>query len=160
MSVLSLVLLGLLACGYVGNVSIVSISKLQNAPALPYLPLTSIGAGNGRFRFINLHLHMAPTVPAASSTIPKPGIQTFTRFRPFRWPGLRECLWEFDWRHLSYVDGTSQFIVACPIWCLALPLLVAPTLWWRRRQRRPQPAGFSVLTATGDAERPDSSHRS
>jgi hypothetical protein len=54
----------------------------------------------------------------------------------------------FDFQHSQItkrgVTATS-FAFTFPIWCILLPCLIAPVLWWRKR-RRLQRVGFAVVT--------------
>jgi hypothetical protein len=66
-------------------------------------------------------------------------------------PGLGRSIWEFDAHSYSIppsagAPGTyNAFFMACPLWCLILPSLVAPVIWYRRRvQSRRHPRGFEV----------------
>lgn len=66
---------------------------------------------------------------------------------PFRGPDLRRSVWEFDAHHLNIPGASSALIIACPIWCVALPFMIAPAMWmWRRRKGRRVVEGFAVVT--------------
>jgi len=66
-------------------------------------------------------------------------------------PDIKRSLWEFD--NHTVVGSKSMIraeIVAFPIWCVALPFLIAPAIYFRRRlKRRPEPAGFAVVGVAG-----------
>jgi hypothetical protein len=64
-------------------------------------------------------------------------------------PDLRRSLWEFDAHWLyppSGAGGGRLFLLACPIWLAALPCLIAPIVWWRKRRMR-KLVGFPVERA-------------
>jgi hypothetical protein len=131
--------LGVLACGYFANIGL-AISKGVNTGGPTGRSVTLLSAADGR---VALFSHI-PAAGAAGLSI-KPVV----RFVPFRAPDLRRCLWEFDAHRLG-IAGTRISILACPIWCMALPFLIAPLVWLRkRRKRRPEPAGFSVVIESG-----------
>jgi hypothetical protein len=62
---------------------------------------------------------------------------------PPRAPDVRRAIWEFDAHPLAVTAGSRAFIVACPIWCLAVPFLIAPSIWIRNRRRK-QKIGFPL----------------
>ena len=57
-------------------------------------------------------------------------------------PDVKRSLWEFD-DHWIGQSNAGYHIFACPIWCLALPCVIAPVLWLRQRRRADAP-GFPV----------------
>jgi hypothetical protein len=65
------------------------------------------------------------------------------------WP---RTIWQFD-AHWLAVGGAGPpiFILACPIWCVMVPMLIAPALWIRKRRKRRVARGFAVRT-TGVGE--------
>jgi hypothetical protein len=62
----------------------------------------------------------------------------------FSGPDLRRSFWEFDAHSLNTMSGFWVFLFAFPIWCVALPCLIAPLLWLRKR-RTPPPSAFQVV---------------
>jgi hypothetical protein len=59
-------------------------------------------------------------------------------------PDIRSSVFEFD-EHSTSFGPRRAYLFAFPIWCVLLPSLIAPLLWWRKR-RRPVPAAFEVIT--------------
>jgi uncharacterized iron-regulated membrane protein len=143
--VVSLLCLGTLAWGYFGQVAVVSVSAVPSGSAAPLVRVKAAGAVDGRVLFIT------EQIPARSPVLIslRPGVRPLLRFRSFRLPSLRRCVWEFDCHRVTFPAG-AMFIVACPIWCVAVPLLIPPGLWlWRRRTRRPEQVGFGVVVQPG-----------
>lgn len=140
----SLVLLGVLGCGYFGTVALLSVSAARaGVPA--QVPVTGFGAENGRVVFVS---EQRPAVPAGPGYLfsLKPGIHPLIRFRPFRLPDFRRIVGHFECHRIKAYPGSSLLIVGCPIWCAALPFLIAPALWLKRqRKRRVEPAGFCII---------------
>ena len=61
---------------------------------------------------------------------------------------VRRAVWDYDAHTLGRSLGSTTYILAAPIWCFELPLLIAPLLWLRqRRRRRSDPTGFPVRTS-------------
>ena len=75
------------------------------------------------------------------------GMQVFWRQVRYRHPDLRRSVWVFDAHSLASGNGTWIFLVAFPIWCIALPLLIAPLIWFRKR-RSLQLSAFPVVMPT------------
>lgn len=142
-AVICLVILAVLACGYFGRAGVSIRPRAQTAAAGGTEPFLEVQSADGRLAFIS-EKNLPTTI--ASRASPKPGAHPYVRFLPFRPPDLRRCIWEFDAHHLKLPAGNSALIVACPIWCVALPFLIAPLLWLLRwRKSRPELAGFSVV---------------
>ena len=59
-----------------------------------------------------------------------------------RWANLQQTACEFLAGHTSS-SNHDETSVSCPLWCLALPCMIAPALWLRRRRRR-HARGFAV----------------
>ena len=60
-------------------------------------------------------------------------------------PDVKRMIWEFDAHPLPLPSG-QLYLFAFPIWLLALPFLIAPAIYLRRRlKKRPEPAGFAVV---------------
>jgi hypothetical protein len=69
-------------------------------------------------------------------------------------PHIRRSIWEFD-AHRIPDPSASIFILAFPIWCLALPFVIAPALWLHRRHRaRSTPKGFDLSPVASAVELP------
>ena len=75
------------------------------------------------------------------------GTHLYWRGVQFRPPDLRRMFWEFDAHPLVRVNGPWVFLFAFPIWCIALPFLIAPVIWLRGR-KAPELAGFSVIQSS------------
>lgn len=139
--VVSLCVLAILVCGYFGSVGVFIRPRAQAAAAGGKEPFVTLRAENGRVRYLSQRL--------ASSTAARlsPGrVYPSIDFLPFRSPDLRRSIWEFDAHSLNLGSSPSAWLAACPIWCIALPFLIAPLLRLRKwRKRRPDPAGFSVI---------------
>ena len=69
--------------------------------------------------------------------------------RPPRFDRPMRAVWEFDAHSLSPGTPLSVFLLAAPIWCLAVPCAIAPTLWLRARRRRRLTgrAGFTIVSS-------------
>ncbi|HEX4055462.1 MAG TPA: hypothetical protein VHX86_14450 [Tepidisphaeraceae bacterium] len=67
----------------------------------------------------------------------------------FRSPDLRRSFWEFDAHPLIPAKGLWVFLLAFPIWCAAIPCLIAPLMWLRKR-RTTQFAAFPVELINGN----------
>jgi hypothetical protein len=65
-------------------------------------------------------------------------------------PDVPRSIWEFD-AHSIPQSNYRYYILACPIWCIALPCLIAPALWFRKR-RHANAAGFPVQQRGMNAE--------
>ena len=99
----------------------------------------------------------APAPPVAASQQGQGGhgfsIRPLARFR-LRFPKIdSHALGGFDAHPLtlSSVPGSSSlYLVACPIWAIALPFLIAPTIWLRRwhieRRRTLEQRGFPITS--------------
>jgi len=88
--------------------------------------------------------------PAVVAKIP-PGTHLYWRGVRFGAPDLRRMGWEFDAHPLPPVlpgsIGPWVFLFAFPIWCIAIPFLIAPVMWLRGR-KAPELAGFSVIQSS------------
>ncbi|HEY8751792.1 MAG TPA: hypothetical protein VIM11_27675 [Tepidisphaeraceae bacterium] len=131
----------ILALGYIGTIG---VAVRRNAPTgiNPAYETMILTAGQGRVRY---WIETDPSAPSAG-----PARTAFYLYPvwPFRPPEMRRSIWEFDAHALVLTKGgATAFILACPIWCVALPWLVFPGIWlWRRRrQRHNPPEGFSVV---------------
>lgn len=136
-TLLSLILLAVLPVGYTGTWGFAVTHARQSATSvIPTYDTVRIYLDSGR-----LAVWWDPRQPAGPR---------WRWMRPIlRRPSLSRSLWEFDAHFLPTGRGSPQlFLFACPIWCVAVPFIVMPALWWRRRQRRLEQyhvPGFSVL---------------
>jgi len=81
---------------------------------------------------------------------PYPTSRSHTIWKPLqlRGPDLRRSFWEFDAHSLNIKSGFGVFLLAFPIWCAAIPCLIAPLMWLGKRRTRQQPSAFPVVLAT------------
>jgi hypothetical protein len=143
-AVASVVMLIVLAWGYP---SAVGLFVQYNSPASKWCHEWSVVTEDGRVKAMWLGYSVA-SGPSLQPRWYHHWIYP-TRGR-LRAPSMKHSLWEFDahthkggWMQMSFS------IFACPIWCCALPCLVAPLLWLRkRRKNRDQGPGFAVVAAT------------
>jgi hypothetical protein len=133
----SLVAAAMLLCGYFGQVG---IALINNDVAAARQTVLQFSAEDGRV-VLRHHAALSPAAPFGPD-----GSRARFVFRFGRLPSLRRSVWEFDAHRLWLASAGQLTIVACPIWCLLLPSLVAPMLWLRRWRsgRRPR-KGFDVL---------------
>ena len=127
-----------LLCGYVAEVGPVHHS-ISGTGAAAQLHRISISTGEGRIRIASY----SRTWDLTRQAIPPP----FYFIAQPRMPSLRRSLWEFDAHQIVATAPFSGqiYLIAFPIWCLALPLLIAPTLWWQRKRKDSQhQRGFTV----------------
>jgi hypothetical protein len=142
-TLLSLGLLAVLLCGFAARIR---FSTPTNHPtsAQPGVRAIQIVLGDGRIALWHF-----------TAAAPFPKLVDFS----FQFaPSLKHGLWEFDAHTLppsSFSPAlTSASLFAFPIWCVALPCLIAPALWYRKRcQKHHELEGFPVL-ASSDAPDP------
>lgn len=112
-----------------------------------------VGGPKPRARDIELHLQRGRVAiyweiwnnpPAGSAP---GGTHIYGRPVRFRSPDLRRSFWEFDAHPLIPAKGPWVFLLAFPIWCAALPCLIAPLMWLRKR-RTTQLSAFPVVLST------------
>jgi len=85
--------------------------------------------------------------PPAYAKIP-PGTHLYWRPVRFGLPDLRRMGWEFDAHPLVLTPNNPWvFLFAFPIWCIAIPFLIAPVMWLRGR-KVPELAGFPVIQSS------------
>jgi hypothetical protein len=127
----------------------VGVMLQENALARvpPYYREISVELAEGRMRIWieTWHSPPRPGIPAGRT------IRRMGSVLDFRVPKLDRAIGGFDFHSLpaGLTSGSNAFIIACPIWFLALPFCVAPLIWlrqWRERQRRlrEEVAGFPV----------------
>lgn len=146
--VFSLACLAVLLCGYVGRFG-PFIRWQTTANSVLMDRIFSLSLEEGRFAA----RYMALGAPLASQGVRTPEIGWDQRFWPPRAPPLSRSVWEFDAHRvfLTPRSGVSSFsIFAFPIWCLALPCLVFPMLWLRRRAAKKPVRGFERFNPYGD----------
>src|SRR4051794_2465727 len=126
----SLAMLLLLACGYVARIGFdVYRGWPRSMRGYQHLELT---LEEGRVKFWSDHGTVDPLTP----------LQNFKAHATFRWRPVRlarpgRALWDFDAHALPATKSTpAAYIVAFPIWCAALPWLIAPTMWMSKRYKR------------------------
>jgi hypothetical protein len=134
----SLVLVLVLWCGYFGRFGITLV--ILNPPA-PLSRCYSIYLEEGRVAFWrDLRVTNVINTPISKWRIGWQG-RTGT-------PDRKRSLWEFDAHPVSFGGLRSAppaaYLIAFPIWCLLLPSLILPILWWRKR-KRPDYVGFAVI---------------
>src|ERR1700722_10179974 len=136
-SVISLVVLAMLALGCVSRYG---VGLFHCAAAQSKALELSLQLQSGRVAFY----WEAWSKPPSTSPI---GIHIYRRALRWRAPDYRRMIWEFDAHRVSAPGpGPWVFLVAFPIWCVALPCLIAPLGWMRTRQR-PKYLGFAVIVA-------------
>jgi hypothetical protein len=65
---------------------------------------------------------------------------------PHLLPDVRRSVWEFD-AHWLTAARWKGYLLAFPIWCAALPFLIAPGTWFYKRRQRQSARGFPVQSA-------------
>jgi hypothetical protein len=142
--VLSLLLLAILACGYTGRVGLQIERNPQIGPNPSYREL-SISAEEGRIRCWYQIWPPQANGPTGMKLEPR------LHLLPLRPPDVKRSLWEFDAHWLRLLKGSNVFILAFPIWCVALPCLIGSALWLRRRRRQSKHGhGFPVFAIATD----------
>lgn len=140
---MSLACLAILAGGYFGQVGVTMRSRVAGAPASAGQTVVLLLAEEGRIKYWREDRASSGIGGSPAGLHVTPVVRLF----PFRGPDLRRSVWEFDAHHLNIPGATSALIIACPIWCVALPFMIAPAIWmWRRRKRRRVVEGFAVVT--------------
>jgi hypothetical protein len=135
-AVLSLIVLGILGSGYffVHAGPDFQYNRLVGSQYVTFDMSVSLESGG-----IELLCMKGP------SDVPVPtGFQIFWPRFLISGPNLRRSLWGFGGRSLLYINGWRLFLFAFPIWCAALPFLIAPLIWLRKR-RKVRDAGFPVV---------------
>lgn len=144
-AILSLFVLGLVLAGNVGRFG----------PTFGW----STGGGTPAFRGIGVFVEEGrfavrlETFDKTYPFLPKGVGHLFRLDFNLRLPRIDRLLWSFDCHRLDagFSPGLRMYLFACPLWCIELPCLIAPLLWWRRR-RRAETQGFVViLQGTPDA---------
>ena len=133
----SLAALALFAFGFVGEIGLVltrtgTVSRVQ-----------TISFERGRF---TIWTETWPT--QLNEDADRFSIEPTARFR-LRIPRIDgHAIGGFDAHALPATFPVSRYLVACPIWAMALPFLIAPAIWLRRRlaerRRKRLQHGFPV----------------
>jgi len=144
-AVISLVILVLLACGLVGRVG-VDIQYITGNGTQALHHQRELAVENGRLQCFS----------TSSSTIPR-GFGNGIHFRPIirLWPlqppEMSKTLFGFDAHPMPGMPkGQHMYLLSCPIWFAALPFLVAPINWLRKRRRVEAPR-FAVVVGNDKA---------
>ena len=137
---LSMVVLGLLPLGYFGRVGI-AVRRTSSTGNTPAFKNTEFLLDGGRFAcWIE-----TGTSPAGPDSVEGRSLR-WMRWRP-RLPDIKHAVLGFD-SHPLPVTGASLFLFAFPLWCVALPFVVAPVIYFRRRIKNVrEPAGFAVIAS-------------
>ena len=67
---------------------------------------------------------------------------------PLAQPDWRCVFWEFDAHWINIGNSSRTLVLSFPIWCAAIPFLIPPILWLRRRKRG-MDRGFPVTDEAG-----------
>jgi hypothetical protein len=148
--IISLTMLALCLLGFGGTIGVL-IRRPSPTVASPYSERTIV-LDRGRFT-IWTETWPAPPSPPPGAQIPtRLSIEPVARF-PLRFPKINgHALGGFDahWLDAPGRGGGALYLIACPIWALALPSLLAPTIWFRRRhaerRRKRQQHGFPITS--------------
>lgn len=140
---LSLVVACALFVGYVADarLDIVHVSAPPVPGMMPTDTIREIELSQGRFA-----IWINPLTKASRPLFGAPGWHVRRpQLRGPRAPSISRSF-DFDAHSFAIVGSPQTFLFAFPIWCLLLPSLIAPALWWRQRRReRAMPQGFAVL---------------
>jgi hypothetical protein len=135
--VVSLAMLALCVLGFVGTIGAMILHRGSVATSFH-----SIAFERGRFAIYTETWSAPPPVQSQSRF----SIDPVVRFR-LRFPKIDGHAFSgFDAHPLPSPNISTLYVLACPLWALALPFLIAPTIWLRRRlaERRRQQHGFPV----------------
>ena len=138
-AVFSVAMLALLACGLVGRVG-VDIQYIAGSGTQALYQEREVSLENGRLQCFS----------TSSSAIPRGfanglHLRPFIQFWPIRLPDVRKMIFGFDAHSLPGMPkGQKLFLLSCPIWFAALPFLIAPVVWLRKRRRAEAPR-FAVI---------------
>jgi hypothetical protein len=144
LSAISVSVLAILLSGYFAEVGPGYIS-IHRANGASYPRITLLVVEDGRVLFTT-----QAALPQSYLKLPPAGPFMVTRLRT---PSLSRSLWEFDAHTIPLQPGATSFLIGFPIWCLAVPLMIAPGMWWRRhRQHKKNPRGFDVGLPAAEAQ--------
>jgi hypothetical protein len=148
--IISLFALILLATGFLAQFAVEFRYNAINQPK-PFYRTIDLEIGEGRIRSLWETQTSAPwssllTTPASSEPLGL-GIDWLARFRPIELRSMSRVIWGFD-AHSWVPFAPHVVIVACPLWCLAVPFTIAPLIWLSRRRKRPEPRGFAVTVSS------------
>lgn len=144
-AVFSVAMLALLACGLVGRVGL-DIQYITGSGAQALYHQRELALENGRLQCFS----------TSSSAIPRGfgnriRVRPITRLWPLQPPEMSKTLLGFDAHPLpGMFPGSSMYLLSCPIWFAALPFLVAPMNWLRKRRRVEAPR-FAVVVGNDKA---------
>ena len=135
-SVISLLVLVVLLVGCFGTFGVtVSNSRGLNGTVTDS---AEIALNAGRVRIFT------STTVTSNGTYPHGPSLRWDGYRPDL-PDIKRMVWEFDAHPLTLPSG-QVFLFAFPIWMIALPCLIAPAIYLRRRfKKRPEFEGFAVV---------------
>lgn len=141
--IFSLICLAILACGYFGRIGFAQLTTIKQGNSSAVLMRTQVIGGDGRIAWWRQE---TPGALADGMAPVRHELRPVIQFFPFRPPDIRRCLWEFDDHELILSAFGKARIVAFPLWCAAIPFLIAPAMWLRKwRKKRAEPAGFPLL---------------
>ena len=145
-AVFSVAMLALLACGLVGRVGL-DIQYITGSGAQALHHQREVSLENGRLQCFS----------TSSSAIPRgfgnrTRVRPITRLWPLQPPEMSKTFFGFDAHPLlGMFPGSSMYLLSCPIWFAALPFLVAPMNWLRKRRRVEAPR-FAVVVGNDRVE--------
>jgi hypothetical protein len=143
LAVVSILIVGLLALGFVGDAQVM-VSHGYGLRASAGLQQVELGVDRGR---VKSYWTSSPN-PLAPSKFLGGRVQLW----PPRAPEVKRSIWEFDAHVLSTNTVWTIFILAFPIWCAMVPFSIAPAFWLRkRRKKRGISLGFAVEQVTEQA---------
>jgi hypothetical protein len=138
LAALSLAVIAYLSLGFVGNTGPLLLHAGSNGVCHRW----SAVVGGGRVAVWSEHWSNKP------ATTPLGYFWSWrAKFWPPRAPDPKRCFWEFDAHQVTSTPTSSSFLIACPIWCVALPFTIAPLMWLKRRRQAAERQGFAVIAA-------------
>lgn len=151
-TILSLIALAVLPIGYAGTFGVV-LTRQQPPGAFRQIDLT---LDRGRVAVWSQSATASALPPGVASTLPGGShVRWIGRLQAPSGRDWQRALWEFDVHALSNVSmgsavapGASVFLLAFPIWCVAIPCMILPSIWWVRRRRKMRARhveGFAVI---------------
>ena len=141
LALISLLALVVLAFGYVATFGPAYLHNVVSGPN-PHMLDIELTLQRGR---VAIYWEVW-SYPPAYAKIPA-GTHLYWHPLRFGLPDLRRMGWEFDAHPLLPTKGLWTFLFAFPIWCIAIPFLIAPLMWLRGR-KAPELVGFSVIQSS------------